>query len=272
MVNPYIRITRPINCLMSALAVVLVGLISLGQNIVQNWLNLVLGIATVVLIAAGGNVINDYYDRDVDKINHPERPIPAGEIRPNIAVVYAAILFALGILTSFLISTCALLIASYAVVILLLYESSLKYEGFAGNVAISILVGMLFVFGGAIFGRMLLMIMFALMAFFSNLAREIIKDVEDMSGDINRRTLPKKIGRYMAGMVAFLSTILAVSLSPIPYLYFSFSQYYLFAVMISDGIFIYAALIQFKDPHRGQKYVKYGMLMGLLSYLIGGLT
>jgi geranylgeranylglycerol-phosphate geranylgeranyltransferase len=271
-VNPYVRILRPGNCTMSALAVLLVGLISKGLEVFAQFSTLLLGMLTVFLITAGGNVINDYYDRETDKINHPDRPIPSGEISPSIAVVYASLLFSGGILASYFISTCALLIASYAVFLLLLYESSLKYEGFVGNVAVSILVGMLFVFGGAVFGNLSLMTVFALMAFFANLGREIMKDIEDMVGDINRRTLPKKIGRRYAGMVAFSSILISVLLSPIPYLFFSFSLYYLALVLISDGIFIYAAIIQFKDPHQGQKYAKYGMLAGLVAYLIGGLT
>ncbi len=270
--NPYLKILRPMNCIMSSIAVLLVGLIASGVDSIFQWKELLFGMLTVFLVTAGGNVINDYYDREVDKINHPERPIPSGKISPRTAVIYSGILFLLAIFTSYLISTCALLIASYAIFVLLLYESSLKYEGFVGNISVSILVGMLFVFGGAIFGKLPLMAVFATMAFFANLGREVIKDIEDMTGDINRRTLPKRIGKEKAGMVAFSSLIVGVALSPTPYLYFSFSIYYLLSVLVSDGIFIYAALIQFKDPHKGQKYVKYGMLMGLLSYLIGGLT
>ncbi len=270
--NPFVRILRPLNCVMSALAVLLVGVIAVGAGIIGHLLNLALGMATVFLISAGGNVINDYYDREVDKINHPNRPIPAGEISASTAVVYSAALFGAGILFSYFISTCTLLIASYAVFLLLLYESSLKQEGFAGNVAVSILVGMLFVFGGVIFGKLALMVLFALMAFFTNLAREIIKDIEDMSGDINRKTLPKKIGSLKSSKLALTFLILGIALSPLPVLLFSFSLYYLAAVMVSNGIFIYAGVIQFKDPHRGQKYIKYGMLAGLVAYLIGGLT
>ncbi|NPA75014.1 MAG: UbiA family prenyltransferase [Euryarchaeota archaeon] len=257
---------------MSSFAILLVGLIAAGPELLQHSISLLLGMGTVFLITGAGNVINDYYDREVDKINHPERPIPAGEIAPSTAVIYAAVLFGMGILLAYLISTCALLIAAYAVFVLLLYESSLKYEGFVGNVAVSILVGMLFVFGGIIFGKLYLMVVFAFMSALANLGREIIKDVEDMGGDINRKTLPKKIGRRKAALVALASLVLAVALSPIPYVFFSFSLYYLIFVAVSDGIFIYAALIQFKDPHRGQKMVKYGMLAGLGAYLIGGLT
>ena len=257
---------------MSALSVLLVGIIARGTSIVYDWRTLILGMITVFFITSAGNTINDYYDRESDKINHPERPIPAGKITPVNAVVYSLILFAIGTVSAYFISTCALLIASYAIFILLLYESSLKYEGFSGNISVSILVGMLFIFGGAIFGNMYLMVVFSIMAFFANLGREIIKDVEDIAGDINRKTLPKRVGKYRAEINAMLFIIAGIALSPLPYFIFSFSVYYMAAVLISDGIFIYGMFIQFKSPHKGQKYIKYGMIVGLLAYLIGGLT
>ncbi len=270
--NPYLRIIRPLNCIMGSIAVLLVGLIAIGLNIVNYFLHLFFGMLVVFLITAAGNVINDYFDRESDLINHPYRPIPAGEIKPRTALIYSAVLFAMGIIIAYPINLCSFLISIFAVFLLLLYENSLKNEGFVGNVTISILVGMIFIFGGAIFGDMPLMLLLSLMAFFSNLGREVMKDVEDMAGDINRKTLPKKIGKKKSQIIAAVFIYVAISLSPLPYILFSFSIYYLIVVAIADAIFIYATLIQFKNEHLGQRWVKNGMLVGLISYLIGGLT
>ncbi len=270
--NPYLRIIRPLNCIMGSVAVLLVSLIAVGLNIVSYPISLILGMLTVFLITAGGNVINDYFDRESDLINHPDRPIPAGEIKPRKALVYSVALFAIGVMVAYPINLCSFIISILAIALLLLYENSLKNEGFVGNITISILVGMIFIFGGAIFGDMLLMVLLSFMAFFSNLGREIMKDVEDVTGDINRRTLPKRIGTRKAKIFAAAFVYVAVFLSPLPYIFFSFSIYYLIVVAIADAIFIYATLIQFKNEHLGQRWVKNGMLIGLVAYLIGGLT
>jgi len=257
---------------MGALAVFLTGLIAKGLKITDFVLQLILGMLVVFFITAAGNVINDYFDRESDLINHPERPIPAGEIKPRSALIYSSVLFIVGVVLAFPINLCSFIVAILAVALLLLYEYSLKNEGFSGNITISILVGMIFLFGGTIFGELSLMSLFALMAFFSNLGREIIKDVEDMTGDINRKTLPKKIGRSYSLLLSMLFIYTSVALSPLPYFLFSFSMFYLYAVIFADAIFIYATIIQFKDEHKAQKWVKYGMIAGLIAYLIGGLT
>ncbi len=271
-VNPYLKIIRPLNCVMGALAVVLVAIIVDGLNIIGYSKEVILGMAVVFLSMAGGNVLNDYYDRDVDLINHPNRPIPSGKISPKTAVLYGAILFGIALFLAFLINPCALAIAAYAQIIMLLYESSLKKEGFVGNVAISILVGMIFIFGGAIIGNIQKVILFAFMAGLANLGREIVKDIEDICGDLDRKTLPKKIGKKRAGIVASIFFISAMALSPLPYLLLGFSIWYLLTVMISDAIFIYTSFIHFKNPSLGQKYAKLAMLAGLGAYLVGGLT
>ena len=54
----------------------------------------------VTFITAAGNIINDYYDADIDAINCPERPIPSGRITRRAALWYAVLLFLAGIAVS----------------------------------------------------------------------------------------------------------------------------------------------------------------------------
>jgi len=257
---------------MGSIAVILVGVILKGYFLSNYLWDLILGMLVVFFAIAGGNALNDYYDREVDLINHPDRPIPSGKVSPKNALIFGLFLFLLAIVFSALINIWTFIITILAEIAMFSYEAKLKNKGFVGNVTISILVGLIFVFGGAIFNDILRISIFALMAFSSNLGREIVKDIEDIEGDINRQTLPKKIGEKSAGIIASTFFILAVALSPLPYLCLGFSIYYMLSVLISDAIFIYVAIIHFKDPTRGQKGAKLAMVMGLISYLIGGLT
>lgn len=270
--NPYVRLMRPINCVMGSIAIVLVGIIIKGYALPAHLWELVLGMLVVFFAMGGGNALNDYYDRDIDLINHPDRPIPSGKITPKSALIFGLLLFALALLLSVLINIWTFVITILAEIAMVIYEAKLKNKGFVGNVTISILVGLIFVFGGAIFNDVQRISIFALMAFSANLGREIVKDIEDVEGDINRQTLPKKIGTRNAGFIATIFFLLAVILSPLPYLFLGFSLYYFIAVLLSDAIFIYVAIIHFKSPSKGQKGAKMAMIFGLLSYLIGGLT
>ncbi len=259
---------------MASIAIIMVAIIVKGHAICNYWLDIIFGMLVVFFAVAGGNALNDYYDREVDLINHPERPIPSGKIKPKNALIFGISMFILALIFSSLINFITLIIAIAAEIAMYVYESNLKNKGLSGNTTISILVGLIFIFGAAIFGveAILRITIFALMAFASNLGREIVKDIEDMEGDINRVTLPKKVGRREAGIIALIFFILAVAFSPLPYVCMGFSIYYLSTVLISDAIFIYAALIQFKNPRKGQQYAKVGMILGLIAYMIGGLT
>ena len=73
--NPYIEILRPGNALMGAITIILVALIDKTLSI-----PVILAMAAVFFETAAGNVINDYFDYNIDLINKPERPIPSGRI------------------------------------------------------------------------------------------------------------------------------------------------------------------------------------------------
>lgn len=269
--NPYLKIIRPVNCLMSGISILVVAVIFYGLDFYTHFLLIMIGFAITFLVTAGGNIINDYYDAELDKINHPKRPIPSGLITKRNARIMAIILFVIAMLFSIFTNPLAILIAFIAILLLYSYEYRFKNAGISGNIIISLLVMSLFIFAGVLFNKIYLITFFALMAFFSNLGREITKDVEDIAGDINRKTLPKKIGVRNSSIISAGLFIVAISISPLPYTLGLLKIYYLVVVIVADIIFLYASLIQFKDPKTGQNFAKYAMIVGLLSYVIGGI-
>ncbi|MEM0160716.1 MAG: UbiA family prenyltransferase [Thermoplasmata archaeon] len=269
--NPYLKIIRPINCLMSGVSILVVAIILYGLEFYIHFQLIIIGFAITFLVTAGGNIINDYYDADLDKINHPKRPIPSGLIKRSTARNLAIYVFIAALIISIFTNYLAIIITVIAILLLYSYEYRLKNAGISGNVVISLLVMSLFIFAGVLFDKVYIITFFALMAFFSNLGREIIKDVEDVKGDINRKTLPKKIGIRNSNIIAVGLLIVAISISPIPYTLGLLKIYYLIIVIIADIIFLYAAIIQFRSPRAGQTFAKYAMIIGLLSYVIGGI-
>jgi geranylgeranylglycerol-phosphate geranylgeranyltransferase len=130
---------------------------------------------------------------------------------------------------------------------------------------------MLFLFGGAVVGMVDKTIIIALMAALATIGREIVKDIEDVEADFDRNTLPKRIGKRNAGIMGSIAFLAAVSLSPVPYLTNIFGAGYLLVVLAADAIFIYCSIVHFRNPTRGQKFAKYGMLVALVAFLIGGI-
>ncbi|MGC8585159.1 MAG: UbiA family prenyltransferase [Thermoplasmata archaeon] len=265
--NPYIRIIRPVNSVMASFSVMVVSL-SIGKF---DMTKIVLGMLVTFLTTSGGNVINDYYDYEIDRINHPDRPIPSGKMDRNVALYFSITLFTASLVSSFFLGMIPLLVNILAIFLLITYEAKTKNIGFTGNFQISFLILLLFLFTGTIYSDYYLPMILGIMAMLSNLAREITKDVEDIKGDVNRITLPKKIGIKNSLSISTLLIIIAVMISPAPYILGFYGIYYIFTVSLSDVIFLYSSYIQWKNSTYGQKYLKLAMIIALVSFLVGGL-
>jgi geranylgeranylglycerol-phosphate geranylgeranyltransferase len=261
------------NCVMGAAGVLLAAVICVEPKGAWDYMDeVILSMLAVVLFTGAGNSLNDYFDREVDRTAHPSRPIPRGLVSPPAALFTSASLFILSMFVGFLVGLTPFLIVVASAGVMVAYEVFLKSEGFVGNLAISWLTGALFLFGGAAVGRLDLAWILALLALLATLGREVVKDVQDMEGDRGSRvTLPMRIGTRGAGTVASAALVGAVLLSPVPYLLSLLSLWYIPAVVVADGIFIYGSLIHFGDPEKGQKVIKLAMLIALVAFLFGGI-
>ncbi len=268
----YLGLLRPVNAVMASLGTLIGGIVALES--VKALLNFKLYIAmlAVFFVLMAGNIINDYFDLEIDRINHPNRPLPSGEVSKRAARNLAIIFFIIGIILSFLLyNIIQTAIVIIAIALLISYEWKAKASGLVGNVIISFLVGLVFIFGSLSIRFSYIVVILALMAILANLAREIVKDVEDIQGDINRKTLPKKIGIKMSIMSAAFFILVAISLSPVPYLYFGWKGWYVVVVSIADLLFIMAAFYSFSNQSKGQNFIKLAMITGLIAFLVGGI-
>jgi geranylgeranylglycerol-phosphate geranylgeranyltransferase len=246
-------------------------LIATGTDILDHWQSIAWAAVAVFAFIAGGNSLNDYTDRDVDRLAHPERPLPSGRMTPDQVLYISAGCFVISFLASLALNLASTIIVALAIALMLSYEVRLKRDALTGNLEIALLTGMLFLLGGAVVGMMERTYIIALLAFLAILGREIVKDIEDMEGDFDRLTLPKRIGARNAGIAASASFLIAVALSPLPYIDGTFGIWYLGGVLFADATFIYCAIVHFRNPTKGQKMAKYGMLLALMAFLIGGI-
>jgi len=271
-VGGYLKLFRLGNCAMAAAGALLAAVVCAGVDGLSEFASeIALSLAVVVSFTAAGNAYNDYFDREVDRVAHAERPIPSGMVTPYGAALVAVVLFAVSASLSFFVSQWSVLIVVTSILVMVGYEWLLKAEGLAGNLAISWLTGALFLFGGAAVDRLELAWILAALAFFATLGREVVKDIQDIEGDRgSRRTLPMRIGTTDAGIMGSAAFITAVVLSPLPYMLDLLSMWYVPVVLAADGIFIYCALIHFRNPEKGQKVAKLAMLIALIAFLAGG--
>jgi geranylgeranylglycerol-phosphate geranylgeranyltransferase len=228
--------------------------------------------AATVLAVGAGNAINDYFDREIDAINRPDRPIPRGAVTPGTALVFAAGLFAVAVACALLLPALAVAIALVNLLALVAYTELFKGLPGVGNAVVAGLTGSTFLFGGAAVGGDLapVAVLFALAAL-STFAREVVKDVEDVAGDREEglTTLPIAVGERPALVAASLALLVAVAASPVPYLLGVFDAAYLAVVVPADAVMVAATAASFRDPTRGQTWLKYGMFLATVAFVVG---
>ena len=215
-VHPLIRITRPVNALMAGVAALLGYLIGTGGITFEALILLPI----VTLITAGGNVLNDVVDAEIDAINRPRRPIPSGAISRRASAWYAVNLFLAGIFLSIFTTPLCFLIALFNSTLLILYAWHLKREPLVGNLTVSYLTGSVFLFGGALAGLYGLErnLPLALITILATMARELLKAAEDVKGDTAGGvvSVPILIGIQRTSFLAFGFAGLAVVVSLLP--------------------------------------------------------
>jgi len=279
-----LKLLRPLNCIFTGVAVIIGALVGAGTKNMAGQEVYIFAFVVAALVAAGGNTINDYFDRNIDKINRPKRPIPSGKIKPETALALGQGFFILGIIFSLLLKNPYCFgLAGLNSIMLTLYAGKLKRTGLPGNLTIGYLVGSTLLFGGlavAPYGVGNLvpteLWVLVLMAALSTVGRELIKGIQDMPGDRKLRvqTFPLTHGEKKAAIVAVAFILGAVVLSPIPYIQGIFGQAYLIPLLLSIGSFLTACgLILWKqNPMVGgwaSLACKIGMGFGLVAFLAG---
>jgi len=279
----FIKLMRPVNCAMMGFAVFVGALLAYPQ-LDLNWLNILYGFLTGFTFCAASMVINDYYDRKIDVINEPQRPIPSGAVKSKEALVFMLGLIVVGFVFSLLVSPYGLfcfVVAAVSLVITASYLTVGKRSGLPGNFLVSACVAIPFIYGSvtAIGTVGLNVMLFAVMAFLSNTGREITKGIVDVKGDKAERvkTLAVRFGEKVAASVAVGFFMFAVVLTPVTWFFGLVGILFVPLVLVTDIGLIVCSVRLLLDPSREnarkiKKIVLLLFLVGLLAYLFGALS
>lgn len=294
--RPYLAILRPNNILLT-LFTQGVFMIAASRTSYFNidWSNIIwpeslLIILTCCLTAAGGYIINDLFDVETDHINRPNKRILKRDISHKAAIVYYIILTALGQICGYYAGLGIGLFASAIAVLLYFYSSDLKAMGLPGNSLIAFMSGSVIYIASrgiheinsAYFAE------YAFLAFLLTMARELVKDAEDVEGDKEQgcETFPILHGTrktnilsnvILALIVIFLVTA-AYLLSIEPFFNvkstieihsFIYPAFLLLALvpMILKSMWMIGKANNKRDYKKISKWLKLTMLVGLISVL-----
>ena len=227
---------------------------------------------STVLITAAGYMINDYYDVKIDYVNRPREVVVGKGIKRRMVLFMHSIFNFTAIGLGYLLSPTIGLINFSAAFFLWLYSNRLKREPFIGNLTVALLTATAVFLVGFYYQKSeLLILTYAIFAFFLNLIREIIKDIEDRQGDRKHgcRTLPIVLGFRKTKNVIFLIAITFVcSILIVTFKINNQNLYYYFGAMgFAFTWFMYLIYQSDRKKHFSQlsSLAKAIMLLGTLS-------
>lgn len=263
----------------------------------------ILLVISLLFIVAGGYVINDYFDVEIDKINKPDKLIVSRVFSENVTKFFYIILTFLGLLSGLLSSIMIsnskfyLLFAILFLLVCMLYSYSAYYKKklIVGNLIVSVSVAfavflpwlfeilylsnntlILYAVGDTLMLTLPYVLIYTIFAFFMTMMREIIKDAEDFKGDLvtRCRTIPIVLGikkmNIILGFIVFL--LCAVILYYQMVLYYQHS-YFALSIMFIIWISLPISIIKLFnkkvdiDYHSYSVFLKIIMLLGVLSMI-----
>jgi 4-hydroxybenzoate polyprenyltransferase len=128
----YLELVRLPN-LFTAVGDIVAGYLIVGRGADVSWQTLALLMVASVCLYAGGVVLNDYFDRDVDAVERPERPLPSGRIQERDALKLGALLLAAGCVLAAGAGLPSLVVAALLAGCIVLYDARGKRIEYVGS-------------------------------------------------------------------------------------------------------------------------------------------
>jgi len=265
----FIRFIRP-EIIILGIACVYIGALIAGSELFS--FKILLGMAAVFCIGAGCHPFNDYFDYEIDKINHPSRPLPLGLFKPIFGLYMGLIFFVISLVLSWSINIFCFSINLIGIGLIILYESLLKNKGLGGNLVVAFTVALSFNYGGAIVGDLFRPMFFTLITFFIFFGREIIMDVRDFEGDKKTRaTLPLIIGEKISLYFGSIMVAISIIILFVPFFYGFFSIWYELLAIPLAIFTIYAltlSLFNLRNVGKTAEMLRMTMILGLILFII----
>jgi geranylgeranylglycerol-phosphate geranylgeranyltransferase len=227
------KLSRPLTSLSGAIAVLLGGYVARTGE----WLNVSLAVLSTLLVSAAANAWNDYLDIEIDRINQPQRPLPAGLITLRTARLFSFSLAIVALVVASFINLPAFLVVLFSNALLYVYSWKLKSTVLMGNAAVALVSAVSVIFGGVAAGNVRPTFWLAAIAGIGILGREVLKTLADYEGDLRQRcrTIATVWGRRPARVVFYVLVGATLVVMMFPYLFDVYGPIY--AYMVAFGVY-----------------------------------
>ncbi len=262
------QLVRLKNLLLAAAGVAIGGALATGRPGFSA--PLLWAMASAIGLGAAGNTANDLYDVEADRVNRPERPLPSGRVSRNAALAIGGVGGGFGLFAAWWVGEPVFGMAVVALAVMLVYSPALKRQGLLGNLAVATVASLPLIFGAAAIGWWRAgLVPFALAALL-HFAREIVKDLEDVPGDLaaGRRTLPITLGPHAGFVLAAAALVVFVPVALAPWLAGWYGRRYGFSVIALDvGVAVLIVRLLGQRLEGARTALKAAMAVGLVALL-----
>lgn len=268
---PVLRLVRGPNLLIAAAGVCAGGWIALRAIAFPK--ELLFAALSAIAIGAVGNTWNDSRDIAADRVNRPEtRPLAAGQVARGTAELIVFMSTLLALTFAGLVSGDQVLATLVALVVMFAYSPRLKALPLVGNLVVAVVAGSPPFYGALAVGVPAAGVVPWVLAAWLHFVREVVKDVEDQTGDrtIGRRTLPIVLGDRRALVIAAGAGILFVPASLLlPRQAGYGGAYYLIALLAQMAVLIAATWMLLGRVPGVSALLKGAMIIGLAALVAG---
>lgn len=270
-VSGFLKLTRFWNLFIIALAQYGTAVFLISFDKLPDFRLLLLSLSTMI-VAAGGYIINDYYDVKIDLINKPGRVVIGKDVARRYALLFHSVLSVMGTVMGFFLNWEIGVINFFSAFLLWWYSNELKRQPFIGNLVVALLTGLSVFLVNVLYPpyRPLIAI-YSIFAFAMTLIREIVKDMENQKGDnsFGCKTLPIIWGVRKAKLLVYwLMALLFVSVVYINQLYRQLPLFYFFIFLFVPLLFLFVRLVRAdtkKDFYVLSQWCKVILLLGIVS-------
>lgn len=274
-IKSLLLIIRPANFLISFFSVLVAVLVSQTEQLPVY--KLLCAALAGSLTASAGNVINDIFDIEIDRINRPARILPSGKLSSSTAMFYYFILNFFALFFALFLNIPAALIVVFSILTLYIYSAYLKKIILLGNITVAALTALAFIFGGVAAGSIQNSLIPAGFAFLINFIREIIKDIEDLKGDSRYRiiTFSGRYGVDSAKKLAAAAGFFLIILTFVPFILKLYKIEYFLIVLLTVDLLLVLFLKSLFLNDQGNKWsrlssiLKLSMIFGLAAIFFG---
>jgi len=263
-----VALIRPRNLVIAAAGVAVGGVLALGRVAFPP--ALLWAMASALGLGGAGNAANDVFDLEADRVNRPLRPLVTGELSRGAAMAVAGVAGGAGLFAAWWVGPALFALALLALAVMLAYSPWLKSRGLRGNLAVAVVASLPLIYGAVAAGDWRAGLVPWALAALLHLARETVKDVEDVAGDLalGRRTVPIVWGPQAGVLAATGVLAVFVPLALVPWAAGWYGWRYGLLVSVLDvGLLVVIARLAHGRLAGARAALKLAMVAGLAALL-----